>query len=194
MFNIEPPLDFFQRRLTIMEQVVVKFLAAIIVCTGLSVCGETFNVRDFGAIGDGKSFDTAAIQKAFDACGAAGGTVEFPAGTYLSKPLTLRTHMTVQLDTGATLQASTNQTDFMKTPGDWLKVRSSGEFIPFISGRDLTGVRLTGGGVIDGDGSVWWGEAEKARQIKPGYTLPRPNLITLERCKNVQLDKVTLQK
>ena len=56
----------------------------------------------------------------------------------------------------------------MKMPGDWLKAKSGGDFIPFIGGKDLTDVTFTGGGVIDGGGAVWWGEAEKARQIKSG--------------------------
>src|SRR5690348_11786585 len=73
-----------------------------------------FNVRDFGAKGDGITFDTAAIQKALDACATSGGTVEFPSGTYLSKPLKLHSKTTVRLDAGARLQASTNQNDFMK--------------------------------------------------------------------------------
>ena len=154
----------------------------------LPLGAATFNVRQFGATGDGKAFDTAAIQKALDACKNSGGTVEFPAGTYLSQPLTLRGSTVFQLDAGATLLASTNQMDWMKTPGDWLKAKSSSDFIPFIAGKDLNGVTLTGGGVIDGNGAVWWGEAEKARQIRPGYTLPRPNLIVLERCKNVRVE------
>jgi polygalacturonase len=154
---------------------------------------KIFNVREFGAKGDGTIFDTAAIQSALDACTNSGGTVEFPPGTYLSKPLTLHSETTVKLDAGATLQADTNQMDFMKTPGDWLQAKSSGDFIPFIGGKDLTDVTFTGGGVIDGGGEVWWPEAEKARQIKSGYTLPRPNLIVLERCKNVRVENITLQ-
>lgn len=168
-------------------------LVALILSLTLSLHGTTFNVRDFGAKGDGKTFDTAAIQKALDACQPSGGIVQFPPGTYLCQPLTLHAKTIVQLAAGATLQASTNQADFMKTPGDWLKARSSGEFIPLISGQDLTGITFTGGGVIDGGGQVWWGEAEKARQIRPGYTLPRPNLIVLEHCKNVRFENITLQ-
>jgi polygalacturonase len=166
-------------------------IAAIFLCLGLPVYAATFNVREFGATGDGKTFDTAAIQKALDACKESGGTVEFPAGTYLSQPLTLQTKTTVQLDAGATLQASTNQMDFMKTPGDWLKAK--GGFIPFIGGHDLTDITFTGSGIIDGGGSVWWPEAEKARQIKSGYTLPRPNLIVIERTKNLRVENITLQ-
>jgi len=81
----------------------------------------------------------------------------------------------------------------MKVPGDWLAAKSGSDFIPFLGGKDLEDVRLTGGGVIDGNGAVWWGEAEKARQKKSGYTLPRPNLVVLERVKNLRMDNLTLQ-
>jgi polygalacturonase len=177
---------------------VVKIIAVLIapllgasICLGASGVG-TFNVRDFGAKGDGTTFDTIAIQKALDACTNSGGTVEFPKGTYLSKPLTLHSQTTVKLDVGAKLQASTNQSDFMKMPGDWLKARGN-DFIPFISGEDLKDVTFTGGGVIDGGGAVWWDEAEKARQIRPGYTLPRPNLIVIEQSRNLLMENITLQ-
>ncbi|HEY4414130.1 MAG TPA: glycoside hydrolase family 28 protein [Verrucomicrobiae bacterium] len=152
-----------------------------------------FNVRDFGATGSGTNFDTAAIQKALDACAqTGGGTVRFTPGIYLSQPLTVRTKTTIELQTGATLLASTNQADFMKVPGDWLKARS-GDFIPFISGEKLTAVTFTGGGVIDGSGSVWWDEAEKARRKKSGYTLPRPNLIVIEHGTQIVFENITLQ-
>jgi len=154
---------------------------------------NAFNVHQFGAKGDGATYDTEAIQQALDACGkAGGGTVAFPPGAYLSKPLTIRTKTTVLLEEGATLLASTNQADFMKAPGDWLKATSGGDFIPFISGRDLTDVTFTGKGTIDGNGAVWWEEAEKARQKVSGFTLPRPNLVVLNRCKNVRMTGIRL--
>ena len=152
----------------------------------------TFDVRQFGAKGDGRTLDTKAIQAALDACGQAGGTVRFTAGTYLSQPITIRTNKTtVLIDAGATLLASTNQSDFMKTPGDWLQAKSA-DFIPFIGGKDLTNVTLTGKGTIDGNGAVWWEEAEKARQKVSGFTLPRPNLVVFNRCKNVRLAGIRL--
>ena len=154
---------------------------------------EVFNVRNFGAKGDGLAYDTDAIQKALDSCAKSGGTVEFPAGTYLSNPLTLHSQTTIQLDAGAVLQAGTNQVDYLKTPGDWLKAKSSAEFNPFIGGQNLRDVTFTGAGVIDGGGAAWWGEAEKARQITPGYTLPRPNLVVLEQSTNVVIENITLQ-
>jgi polygalacturonase len=175
----------------------VKIIAAFFALSlGVSICAaddgaKIFNVRALGAKGDGTTFDTSVIQKALDACTNSGGTVEFPAGTYLSQPLTLHSGTVVKLDAGAMLQASTNQNDFMRTPGDWTKAR--GGFISFIDGRNLTNVTFTGGGVIDGGGSVWWGEAEKARQIRSGYTLPRPNMVSFENCKNLRIENITLQ-
>src|ERR1700722_18120273 len=69
---------------------------------------HVFDVKESGAKGDGKALDTEAIQKALDDCGkAGGGIVRFPAGTYLSKPIVLRSSSTtVQLDAGATLLAT----------------------------------------------------------------------------------------
>lgn len=173
----------------------MKTLIAVIVALAVSrASARVYNVLDYGAKPDGTTLDTAAIQKALDECGdAGGGTVEFPAGNYLSEPLVLRSATTVKLDPGATLQAVTHQSNFMKTPGDWLKAKSSGAFVSFISGKDLSDITFTGGGTIDGSGFAWWGEAEKARERVPGYTLPRPNLIGLQRCKHVVLENVTLQ-
>lgn len=166
--------------------------------TGLAphadAAARVFDVRQFGAKGDGEAFDTEAIQKALDQCGkAGGGVVRFARGTYLSQPITLRARTTIELDGGAKLQATGNQVDFMKTPGDWLSATSGSDFVPFISGKDLTDVRITGAGTIDGNGRVWWPAAEEARRQKSGYTLPRPNLIILTRCRNVTITGVTIQ-
>lgn len=171
----------------------MKIVSAILLSFTLPLCAATFNVRELGATGDGKTFDTAAIQKAFDACKADGGTVVFPAGNYLSQPVKIYSKTKLQLDAGATLWASTNQQDWMKVPGDWLKAKSGSDFIPFISGKDVTDVTFTGSGVIDGNGFVWWPEAEIARKKRSGYTLPRPNLIVFERSKNLRFENITIQ-
>jgi polygalacturonase len=147
---------------------------------------RVFEVRAYGAKGDGKTLDTTAIQQALDDCGrAGGGVVHLNAGTYLSKPLELRTRTTMHLDAGATLLATDEPADFAG--------EKSGSFIPFISGKRLTEVSIVGPGVIDGSGAKWWVPAEAARRKTPGYTLPRPNLIVLTGCKNVRLADLTLQ-
>jgi polygalacturonase len=155
---------------------------------------KIFNVRELGAQGDGKADDTAAIQKALDACDGTGGTVQFPAGTYLSRPLNLRAKSTVLLEAGATLLASPVQAVYIKEGKgtNWLDIKTNSDFISFIDGSKLEDLTLTGQGTIDGNGAAWWDEAEKARQIKPGYTLPRPNLIGLEHCKNLHVSGLKL--
>jgi len=148
---------------------------------------RVFDVKESGAKGDGKTLDTDAIQKTLDDCAkAGGGTVRFPAGTYLSKPIVLRgSSTTVQLDAGATLLATDDPADFAGA--------TSNSFIPFISGKNLHDITITGQGTVDGSGARWWIPAEAARQKTPGYTLPRPNLVVLTGCTNLRIENITLQ-
>ena len=63
-----------------------------------------YDVRAFGAKGDGRTLDTDAINKAIDAASAAGGgTVRFSAGRYLSFSIRLKSNITLYLDHGATI-------------------------------------------------------------------------------------------
>ncbi|WP_158628785.1 right-handed parallel beta-helix repeat-containing protein [Dyella choica] len=77
----------------------------------MSIGSASVNVRNFGAMGNGSTDDTAAIQAAVNALPSTGGTVEVPAGTYMInalKAVNLRSHTRLLLDTGATLQAIPN--------------------------------------------------------------------------------------
>ena len=70
-----------------------------------------YNVRTFGATGDGKTVDTPAINKAIDAVVAAGGgTLVFPAGTYVCFTIRLKSHVTLYLSSGCTILASSRPT------------------------------------------------------------------------------------
>jgi len=71
-----------------------------------------FDVRSHGATGDGKAYDTAAIQAAIDACAGTGGSVILPEGRYLSAQLTLRGRMTFHLAKGAVLLGGTDPQDY----------------------------------------------------------------------------------
>ena len=66
-----------------------------------------YNVRSFGATGDGKTLDTDAVNKAIESASTnGGGTVYFPAGTYLSFSIRLKSNLTIYLDNGATILAA----------------------------------------------------------------------------------------
>ena len=80
----------------------------------------TLNVREFGATANGATKDTAAIQRALDRCGVlGGGEVRFPAGTYLSGAIALRSNTTLRLDEGAVISGSPDIADYPVTQVRW---------------------------------------------------------------------------
>ena len=146
---------------------------------------KVFDVRQLGATGDGKTLDTAAIQKALDDCEkSGGGIVELPAGTYLSRPIFLRSGTTLQLDTGAVLQARAEPADFLDAKGATLA---------FVNAKQLTDIAITGHGIIDGAGARWWAPLRAAKKTGAKETVHRPRMIMLSNCKNVRIEGVTLQ-
>lgn len=171
--------------MTVLRALIV---ACLLGASGPFVFGETvFNVRDYGAVGDGTALDTDAVQKALNECGkTGGGVVLMPAGTYLCQPLAIRTNTTLRIEKGAMLKATDN-------PADYARTDKPGEFNHFFTGKDLENVVIEGEGTIDGSGKRWWIPAEEARQKKSGFTLPRPNLIVLTRVKNLTVRGVTIQ-
>lgn len=145
----------------------------------------TFNVRDNGAVGDGKTFDTAAIQKTVDACAnAGGGTILLPSGTYLSAPLNLHgDHVIFQLDAGAVLQGTTNFDAY----GSGNKVAG------LITANRMNDVTICGQGVIDGAGEPWWPAVREAKKKNLPDPRRRPKMVNFNHCHGVTLRDVTLR-
>ena len=81
--------------------------------------GTVFDVRSFGAVGDGKNIDSPAINRAIEAAGAKGGTVYVPAGTYACYSLRLTSTVALYLDQGATILAADTPRD-----GNHIRLRS----------------------------------------------------------------------
>jgi polygalacturonase len=80
---------------------------ALLLGAPLEARAAVFDVKAFGAKADGKTPDRDAINKAIEAADAAGGgTVCFPAGTYLTGSIRLRSNITLQLDPGSVIEAS----------------------------------------------------------------------------------------
>lgn len=121
-----------------------------------------YNILDFGAVADGKTLATAAIQAAVDACNqSGGGRVCIPAGTFLTGSLLLKDNVELHLETGATLKASTDLADYNADDAyeqnygvpseEWL-----GKHL--IMAIECTNVALTGLGVIDASGEFFFEE------------------------------------
>jgi len=145
------------------------------------------NVRDFGAVGDGESYDTEAIQSAIDACHEhGGGTVYFPAGYFVTGSIFLRSHITLHLDAGAALLGSQRASDYALIRSRW-EGSEQETHAPLIGGRDLTNIAVTGRGTIDGRGAGWW---LSHREGTLDY--PRPRLVSFADCANVRVEGVTL--
>ncbi len=140
------------------------------------------NVKSFGAVGNDTTKDTAAIQKAINSCASAGGgTVEVPPGTYLSAPLFLKSNITLQVDAGATLDASKTLSDYTIPTGVTVKE----PVLAFINGYQLNNVGITGTGLINGEGSVWWPTGKAAHD--------RPRLIELAYATTVTVTGIHLE-
>src|SRR6185503_17879520 len=83
------------------------FLLCIVCSITTSANNIFYNIRDYGAKGDGVTLDTKAINDAIDAASnAGGGTVYFPSGTYLSFSIRLKNHISIFLDAGCILLAA----------------------------------------------------------------------------------------
>ena len=108
---------------------------------------RAFNVRDYGATGRKEEDARPSIQKAIDACAAAGGgTVLIPPGLYTSGTLHLRSHIRVELTEGATLYASTDSNAYDCGP----IVSKAALFY----GEDLEDVSFGGRGIVDGQAQI----------------------------------------
>jgi len=188
----------------------------------LSPFRNLFNVRAFGAKGDGKALDSPAINKAIDAAAAAGGgTVFIPAGTYRSFSIRLKSNITLYFDQGSTLvAASPNDGDGKYDPPEpnkWDKYQDFGHthwHNSLIWGENLENISILGPGLIWGKGLVRGGNQSRTKEqndaIKNikidkaaapfGYPNPRDAVesgwgnksISLKLCRNVIIRDISI--
>jgi polygalacturonase len=183
--------------------------------------GNGFNVKSLGAKGDGKTLDTAAINKAIDTAAAAGGgTVYFPAGNYLSVSIHLKSNVALYLDHGATIVAATTSNDAKydpPEPNQWEAYQDFGHthwHNSLIWGENLTNVSILGPGMIWGKGLVRAGtqsrtqqqndalNAARANEPKTPFGYPNPRdavevgwgnkAIALKNCRNVNIRDISI--
>ncbi len=118
-----------------------------------------YSVKDFGAKGDGATKDTAAVQKALDACARTGGRVTVPPGTYLIGSIYLGDGTELHLEKGATLLGSPDLNDYNAPdayPQNWGSTNEGWSAKHLILALEKRHVAITGEGTIDGNGRAFF--------------------------------------
>jgi hypothetical protein len=156
---------------------------------------KIFNIRDFGALGDGASDDTSAIQQAIDECSEAGkGRVLCPPGTYFIRPLVLRGGVDLHLEKECVLLGSPDPAHY----DDWQSPHIDATQAPYnakylLIAENETDISLTGKGAIHGNGPAFYDVFEtdglfwEIRDVaqRPG------RMIWFIRCRNVTIEEIS---
>ena len=187
-----------------MKQRIIAFLFCLILSCATLIAAD-FDVRKYGAKGDGTTKNTVAIQKAIDACTkAGGGRVVLTDGVYLSGPIQLKDGVNLYIDGTAKLLASPDMDDFPNWPDPKHIItenmpRPGQRNACFIFGDEAERISITGRGVIDANGTTHIEKTDrqafngtwKYRRVHP-LEKQLPRVVLLAGCKDVLIEDVTL--
>lgn len=149
--------------------------------TGLPV----YSVADFHAVPNGTTVTTAAIQKAVDACGAAGGgMVYFPPGTYLSSTIFMKDRVALHLEAGATLLGCSQSSDYPVRKSKTETRTNRYNLRSLIFAEDLHDIAIQGRGTLDGNGSFFQDRRHDG---------DRPLILRVINCRDVLIESITMQ-
>ena len=137
----------------------ITLLAFLCLCATAILRAERVDMLKAGAKANGKALNTKLINSTIDRLNrGGGGTLFFPAGTYLTGSIHLKSNITLELEAGATLLFSDNFDDYLP----FVEVRHEGvmmkSFQPLIYAVDAENITIKGEGTLDGQGKKWWME------------------------------------
>ena len=117
---------------------------------------KRYVITDFGAVGDGKTLNTKAIQAAIDKCASTkkGGVLVVPKGTFLSGAIFLKQGVNLLLEKDGVLKGTTNPDDYPQVQTRWEGTEEMWTSA-FVNAFDVTGLIISGEGTIDGSGEDW---------------------------------------
>lgn len=154
----------------------------------LTAGAKDYVITDYGAVSDTTRLSTEAIQRAVDACSAAGGgRVVVPAGQYATGTLVLRSHVNLYLEQGATLYGSTRLEDYRPMKTDYVSLRTQTATVQLIFADGVEDVTISGQGTIDGRGRAF----PKLTWNDEGIT--RPHLLRFVQSRDLRIEGITLR-
>jgi polygalacturonase len=165
---------------------------------------HTFDLSAFGAVGDGKTLNTEAFQKAITAVErAGGGRLVVPKGVYVTAPFKLCSSLDLHLAAGAVIKAPETFAALGLPDPATFSTQAEADAVyrvpdPLISGSKLHDVAITGTGTIDGSGQHWWAWSERAMRNaaakgQPGRVVyRRPHLVVINGCDRLRVAGITL--
>jgi len=151
---------------------------------------KIYNIRDFGAVGDGKTLDTAAVQSAIDACNKdQGGTVLVPAGVFVIGTVELKSDVTLHIAAGGKLLGSGDGTqyhaaDAIPLTGDATLADGNVGLIFAVNAENIT---IEGPGTIDGNGALFHPAVRGTPPPSGRGGDNRPYHVLLYQCKNITI-------
>lgn len=176
-----------------------KALAVLVLALMPAFAFADFNVRDYGAKGDGKTLDSPAIDKAIEACvKQGGGKVVLPAGTYLSGSIHMKSNVELHLQSGCVILAapqSMGAYDKSETFG-FPEYQDGGHTYfhnSLIWAEGQENISITGHGMIDGLG-LTKKDTEKGGKVQGGSIGAGDKAIAFKQCKNILIRDVTIYR
>jgi len=116
---------------------------------------DTCSILKFGAVSDGNTLNTKAINNAIDACNKkGGGVVLVPSGLWLTGPVVIKSNVNLYLAAGATLLFTDDKSQYPLVKANWEGIPQMRNQSP-ISATGATNIAITGKGIIDGNGDAW---------------------------------------
>lgn len=153
---------------------------------------RVYNIADFGAVGDGNTLNTDAVQKAIDVCTSdKGGTVLVPAGDFVVGTVELKSNVTLKLSAQGRLLGSPKIEHYKAGTA----IPPGNGNIVMISAANAENIRIEGPGTIDGNGAKFFtgrGDMTGPGQNSAEGYFQRPHLLIFYRCKNLVLQDVFL--
>lgn len=149
--------------------------SALMAAPVVEAWGGVFDVRDYGAVGDGATLDTAAVRKTLAAAAdAGGGEILFPAGySFLTRAFNISSNLVLDVQ-GRVVFSDDPSEDWPVIAGfQWFGPTSNVQFQPCIFGWEVSNITVTGGGEINGNGTKWWPCAIDP-SVAPCFGTPRP--------------------